>query len=154
MLGCCPNQLNRLIFNKVIRLLLAPVLLLASCAEPAKTPTYRIGFSQCSTAGPWRQAMQAGMERELNFHPEAELRTMDAHDDSQVQQQQIRELVRSGIDLLIVSPYESGPVTPAVEAAYRQGIPVVLLDRRTTSAHYSAYVGGNNLEVGQTSTLR
>ncbi|MCB2410502.1 substrate-binding domain-containing protein [Hymenobacter lucidus] len=126
------------------------VLALAGCAKPADQPTLRIGFSQCSTTGPWRQAVLAGMERELSFHPEVKLRMLDAHDNSQAQQQQIRELVRGGIDLLIVSPYEAGPVTPAVEEAYAQGIPVVLLDRRITSQQYTAYVGGDNLEVGQT----
>ncbi|MCB2409757.1 substrate-binding domain-containing protein [Hymenobacter lucidus] len=132
--------------------MLLPVLaLLSGCAQSHKsTPAYRIGFSQCSTVGPWRRAMLAGMERELSFHPEVKLRMLDAHDNSQAQQQQIRELVRGGIDLLIVSPYEAGPVTPAVEEAYAQGIPVVLLDRRTASQQYTAYVGGDNLEVGQT----
>ena len=90
------------------------------------------------------------MERELSFHPEMQLRMLDAHDNSQRQQEQIRELVRGGIDLLIVSPQEAGPVTPAVEEAYQRGIPVVLLDRRITSEQYTAFVGGNNLEVGQT----
>ncbi|MGI4875440.1 MAG: substrate-binding domain-containing protein [Janthinobacterium lividum] len=123
---------------------------MAGCGRTTKTPVYRIGFSQCSTAGPWRQAMLAGMERELNFHPEAQLRMLDAHDNSDRQQQQIRELVQSGIDLLIVSPYESEPVTPAVEEAYRRGIPVVLLDRRTASPRYTAFVGGDNEQVGQT----
>ena len=90
------------------------------------------------------------MERELSFHPEMRLRMLDAHDNSQRQQEQIRELLRAGIDLLIVSPQEAEPVTPAVEEAYQRGIPVVLLDRRITSAQYTAFVGGNNLEVGQT----
>jgi signal transduction histidine kinase/DNA-binding response OmpR family regulator len=124
---------------------------LAGCSAAAdKAPAYRIGFAQCSTVGPWRKAMLAGMERELSFHPEVQLQMLDAHDNSQRQRQQIHELLRSGIDLLIVSPYEAAPVTPAVEEALRQGVPVVLLDRRTTSPHFSAYVGGNNLEVGQT----
>ena len=78
------------------------------------------------------------------------LRADLANDNSAVQRQQIRELLDGGIDLLIVSPYESAPVTPAVEEAVARGVPVVLLDRRTASPRYTAYVGGNNLEVGQT----
>ncbi|MBJ6108792.1 substrate-binding domain-containing protein [Hymenobacter sp. BT523] len=124
--------------------------LLGGCAGPAPPPAYRIGFSQCSTQGIWRQAVLAGMERELSFHPEVQLRMLDAKDNSQRQSQQIRELVRGGIDLLIVSPYEPGPVTPAVEAAYETGIPVLLLDRRITSQQFTAYVGGDNVAVGQT----
>ncbi|MCR5886901.1 substrate-binding domain-containing protein [Hymenobacter sp. J193] len=131
-------------------LLAVAVLLLSSCSRQAPAPRYRIGFSQCSTNGPWRQAMLAGMERELSFHPEVALRMLNANDNSQVQQQQIRQLLREGVDLLIVSPYEAGPVTPAVEEAIAQGVPVVLLDRRTASPRYTAYVGGDNLEIGKT----
>ncbi|MCB2379234.1 substrate-binding domain-containing protein [Hymenobacter sp. BT635] len=138
-------------FPVFLPLLLLPLLaLLAACAPQKQVQAYRIGFSQCSTTGPWRQAMLDGMKRELSFHPDVELRVVNAHDNSQQQQQQIRELVRGGIDLLIVSPYEAGPVTPAVEEAHRRGVPVVLLDRRTASQQYTAYVGGDNLEVGQT----
>ncbi|WP_375436863.1 substrate-binding domain-containing protein [uncultured Hymenobacter sp.] len=123
--------------------------LLTSCGKKETAVAYRIGFAQCSTDGPWRQAMLSGMERELSFHSDVQLRVTDAHDNSHRQQQQIRELLQSGIDLLIVSPYESEPVTPAVQEAMRRGIPVVLLDRRTASPHYTAYVGGSNLVVGQ-----
>ena len=125
--------------------------LLAGCGPPAaRAPAYRIGFSQCSTKGPWRQAMLAGMERELSFHPEVQLRLLNADDNSARQRRQIKELLAGGIDLLIVSPYEEEPVTPAVEEAVARGVPVVLLDRRTATPRFTAYVGGNNLEVGQT----
>ncbi|WP_460622175.1 substrate-binding domain-containing protein [Hymenobacter tenuis] len=126
------------------------VVFLAGCTHPPKKAAYRIGFAQCSTAGPWRQAMLDGMRRELSFHPEVELKMTDAQDNSQRQQQQIQAFVQEGVDLLIVSPYESAPVTPAVEEAMRRGIPVLLLDRRTASPHYTAYVGGDNQAVGQT----
>ncbi|GAB3851636.1 substrate-binding domain-containing protein [Hymenobacter terrigena] len=89
------------------------------------------------------------MQRELSFHPEVQLRMLDAEDSSPRQAEQIRQLMREGIDLLIVSPYEPGPVTPAVEEAFQNGIPVVLLDRRITSQQYTAYVGGDNVEIGQ-----
>ena len=125
-------------------------LALAGCAQSPAPPVYRIGFSQCSMDGPWRKEMLAGMKRELSFHPEARLQMLDARDNSALQQQQIRQLVRDKVDLLIISPYEAAPVTPAVEEAYRGGIPVVLLDRRTASQRYTAFVGGNNEEVGRT----
>ncbi|MBF9223867.1 substrate-binding domain-containing protein [Hymenobacter ruricola] len=131
-------------------LLATLVVLLSGCAGPEKPRPYRIGFSQCSTQGIWRQAVLDGMKRELSFHPEVELRMLDAKDNSQRQSQQIRELLRGGIDLLIVSPYEAVPVTPAVEEAFRSGVPVLLLDRRITSQQYTAYVGGDNEAVGET----
>ncbi|WP_426062075.1 hybrid sensor histidine kinase/response regulator transcription factor [Hymenobacter sp. B1770] len=128
-----------------------PLLLLAaaSCSAPAPQP-YRIGFSQCTNGDAWRLAMMAGMQKELSFYPQVTFRMKDAHDNSAVQREHIAEFLREGIDLLIVSANEAEPITPIVEEAYNRGIPVVILDRRTTSPLYTAYVGGNNQEVGQT----
>ncbi|MDO7874494.1 substrate-binding domain-containing protein [Hymenobacter sp. ASUV-10] len=110
---------------------------------------YTIGLSQCTTSDAWRQAMLAGMQKELSFYPNVTFRLKDARDNSTRQQQQIREFLKEGIDLLIVSANEAEPVTPVVEEVFNRGIPVVILDRRTTSKLYTAYVGGNNVEVGE-----
>ena len=66
-----------------------------------------------------------------------------------MQIRQIQELIDGHIDLLIVSPNAARPITPVVERAYQQGIPVIIVDRRTTSGQYTSYVGANNYEVGQ-----
>ena len=117
--------------------------------QAAPTPRYVIGFSQCTMNDAWRQAMLAGMKKELSFYPNVEFRLKDAHDNSALQQRQLREFLKENIDLLIVSANEAEPITPLVEEAFNRGTPVVILDRRTTSKLYTAYVGGNNQEVGQ-----
>ena len=129
--------------------LLALLAGLAGCTPSTPPPRYRIGFSQCTGGDAWRQAMLAGMKKELSFYPEVSFRMKDAQYSSARQEQQIKEFLREGIDLLIVSANEAEPVTPIVEEVYNRGIPVVILDRRTTSKLYTAYVGGNNVEVGQ-----
>ncbi|WP_460615434.1 substrate-binding domain-containing protein [Hymenobacter seoulensis] len=131
------------------RLVWLLVLLLTSCA-PEQTPAYRIGFSQSVSQGDWRRAMLAGMERELAFHPEVAFLRRDAQSSSERQQQQIRELIQAPVDVLIIAPNEEHALNPALEEAYRRGIPVIVLDRRPTSVHYAAYVGGDNTQVGVT----
>ena len=74
---------------KLLAVWLLVSLLLAGCAQQAPRPRYRIGFAQCSTKGPWRQAMVAGMERELSFHPEVRLRMLNSQDNSELQKRQI-----------------------------------------------------------------
>ncbi|MCI1188441.1 substrate-binding domain-containing protein [Hymenobacter sp. DH14] len=147
---------NRNVFFRPIVVALSGLLfgwlLLRATAGHAQTnpaPHYVIGFSQCTTADAWRQAMLAGMRKELSFYPNVTFRLKDARDDSRRQQQQIQEFLREKVDLLIVSANEAEPVTPVVEEAFNRGIPVVILDRRTTSKLYTAYVGGNNVEVGR-----
>jgi signal transduction histidine kinase/DNA-binding response OmpR family regulator/ABC-type xylose transport system substrate-binding protein len=138
---------------QMARWLLLSCLLLCTLSpqvtSAAPAPHYVIGFSQCTMNDAWRQAMLAGMKKELSFYPNVEFRLKDAHDNSTVQKHQLQEFLQENIDLLIVSANEAEPITPSVEEAFNRGIPVVILDRRTTSKLYTAYVGGNNQEVGQ-----
>lgn len=126
------------------------LLFLPSCHHEKLVKKYRIGFSQCTGGDAWRQMMQKEMFRELSFHPELELVIKDARDDSQKQIEQIEELLDMGMDLLIVSPNEAEPVTPIVEQVFYSGIPVILVDRKTNSDLYTAYVGADNYEIGKT----
>ncbi len=90
------------------------------------------------------------MKREMSFHDNIDFLYRDAEGSSQKQVQQIEELVKEGVDLLIVSPNEVQPLTPAVEKVYESGIPVVLIDRGISSEKFTAFIGASNFEVGQT----
>jgi signal transduction histidine kinase/DNA-binding response OmpR family regulator len=125
------------------------IFVLQSCQEAATVKTYRIGFSQCCD-DPWRDVMNGEMQRELFLHPELNFEMLVAGNDSKLQVQQIRELVASGIDILLVSPNESKPLTQVIEEVYKQGIPVVLIDRKTDSPLFTTYLGANNYEIGKT----
>ncbi|MEJ8840924.1 substrate-binding domain-containing protein [Lacibacter sp. H375] len=120
----------------------------SSCSNRHEKKT-RIGFSQCLGTDSWRKTMLAEMNRELSFHNNIELIYKNADGNSKRQIEQINELLAQEIDLLIVSPNEVNPLTPAVEKAYDSGIPVVVIDRRTSSNKYTAFIGASNFEVGQ-----
>ena len=94
--------------------------------------------------------MLENMNRELSFNPDVAFIVKDANGQSARQERHIQELIDQHVDLLIVSPNAAQPITPIVEKAYQQGIPVIILDRRTASDQYTAYVGGDNTEVGRT----
>ena len=93
--------------------------------------------------------MLDAMKRELSFHPGTELIYRDAEDNSTRQVQQIRELLKEDIDILLVSPNEAQPLTPIVEEVFTRGIPVVVLDRKTASNLYTSFVGADNYQIGQ-----
>lgn len=143
------NQSRRIIL--LLRLLVAGGLAVcfATCTPALPARKFRIGFSQCCD-DPWRDAMQREMYRELAFHPEVEFEIRVAYNSSEQQIAQIRELVRKGIDILIVSPNESRPLTPVIEEVYKSGVRVILIDRKTESEQYTAYIGADNYEIGQT----
>ncbi len=110
--------------------------------------TYKIGFSQCTGDIKWRQATLDGVNRELTFHPGSELIYKNADDNSALQIQQIKELIKEDIDILLVSPNEAAPLTTIVEEVYSKGIPVVVIDRKILSDQYTAFVGADNYEIG------
>jgi len=130
--------------------LLLLCLTVSSCNFNSSEKTYTIGFSQRTNADTWRRTMLENMNRELSFDPDIQFIVKDANGQSARQVRQIQELIDQRIDLLIVSPNAAQPITPIVEKAYQQGIPVVILDRRTASDQYTAYVGADNVEVGRT----
>lgn len=94
--------------------------------------------------------MESEMRREQAFHPEVDLKILRAQNNSETQIDQIRQLISEGVDLLIVSPNESEPLTPVIEEVYKSGIPVILIDRKTESEQYTAYIGADNYEIGET----
>ena len=110
---------------------------------------YKVGFSQCTTGDDWRKSMHREMMIELAFYPDFELVIKDANDNSKQQIRDIRQLLEEKIDLLIVSPNESEPITPIVEEVYNSGIPVIVIDRQIASEAYTAYVGANNYLIGK-----
>jgi signal transduction histidine kinase/DNA-binding response OmpR family regulator len=122
---------------------------ISGCRPATEKKIYTIGFSQCTQVDQWRLTMLEELKRELSFHNNATLITSNADGNSEKQITQIRQLVQSGIDLLIVSPNEVKPLSPVIREVYESGIPVVVVDRRTDTKQYTSFVGASNYEVGQ-----
>lgn len=119
--------------------------LIVSCQK--SEPTYRIGISQCSQDA-WRQQMNNEMQREATFYKNVQLDIRSAHDDNEQQTRQIDSLLNEGVDLLVVCPNEGRALSPAVEKAMAKGVPVIVADRKTTTRHYTAFIGANNHAIG------
>ncbi|MFC0261656.1 hybrid sensor histidine kinase/response regulator transcription factor [Fontibacter flavus] len=140
------------VFEIVIKLnysfFVAFALILGTSCKPDKEKIFVVGFSQCISTDAWRQAMHEEMLRELSFYPNIELIIKDAAGNNELQIAQIKEFQELGIDLLIVSPNESDPITPIVSEVFQSGVPVIVVDRKINSNQYTAYVGGNNFEIG------
>ncbi|MEI6554117.1 MAG: substrate-binding domain-containing protein [Paludibacter sp.] len=107
-----------------------------------------IGVSQCSD-DVWRRTMNNELVREASFYPGIELKIKTAYDSNQEQIRDIESFIADNVDLIIVSPNEAIPLTPVIEKAMQAGIPVVLVDRKTSSGKYTAFVGADNVELGK-----
>lgn len=128
-------------------LLLGLTLALCACNTRTRVPSYIIGVSQCNDDA-WRRKMNQELEYEQILHPEVELRFRQAEANSAIQCQQIDSFIAEDVDLLVVCPNEADEVEPAVKRAFAAGIPVILADRNISGEDYTAFIGGDNRQVG------
>ncbi len=124
------------------------VLLLAVCTSGAAAKEYVIGMSQCMLDDAWRQSMLRDAEIELSNYDNVRLVLRDANSSNERQIKQIEELIAMGVDVLIISPFESEPITEIAEKAYQTGIPTIITDRRIQSDQYTTFIGGENYQIG------
>ncbi len=123
------------------------MLVFSSCSSDKKK-TFIIGVSQCSDDA-WRTSMNNEMMREASFYQDISLKIKSADDSNQRQIRDIESFIADRVDLIIVSPNEAIPLTPVIEKAMNEGIPVILVDRKTSSVKYTAFVGADNFEIGK-----
>jgi len=108
-----------------------------------------IGMSQCNLAEPWRVQMNDDIGEQAKKYPQIKMLWKDAQNDERVQQSQVREFLTQGIDLLIVSPKETVPLTAPVKEVYHAGIPVIVLDREIQGESFTCFIGGDNVLIGR-----
>lgn len=73
----------------------------------------------------------------------------NANNDSQLQVEQVQEMIESGIDILVIAPHDSEDAARCVSMAKKAGIPVVSYDRLVRNANVDAYVSFDNIKVGR-----
>jgi ribose transport system substrate-binding protein len=131
-------------------------LLAASCgpagprghAGTAEDP-WIVGMSQCNLGEPWRVQMDADVREAAAAHDNLRVIFKEAGNNSLTQRAQVEEFIEQGVDLIIISPKEAAPLTAPVAAAYRAGIPVIVLDRRVQGDEYTTFIGVDNVAIGR-----
>lgn len=120
------------------------LLVLVSCSDRRTV----IGVSQCSD-DIWRQKVNREIKIGQYQYKNVDVVFASANNNGQRQARQIDSLVKTKVDLLVVAPSDVKTVAPAIERAYRAGIPVILYDRMIESTHYTAYIGTDNVAIGK-----
>lgn len=126
--------------------LLALLALLLSACSTKKS--YFIGVSQCSEDS-WRTKMNSEIRRESYLYDNVRVEFASAKDDNRVQIAQIERFIEQGADLIIVSPNEAKALTPVINKAFDCGVRVVLVDRKSASDKYTAFIGADNVAIGR-----
>jgi galactofuranose transport system substrate-binding protein len=129
---------------------------LAFAAPPplAKKDHYKVGFAQTESNNPWRIAQTTSMKEQavkLGY----QLVYTDAGGSAAKQVADVNSMIAQRVDMIFLSPREEKPLIPAVMAAKKAGIPVVLLDRSVDPSlakageDYVTFIGSDFIDEGQ-----
>jgi ribose transport system substrate-binding protein len=117
-----------------------------------KDDKYVIGFSQANNAEPYRAHVNDELTAAAAKVPQFTLQIADGAGNVNTQTSQMDNFITQKVDLILISPFEAAPLTPAVARAMKAGIPVIELDRKTVGdpgKDYTAFIGGDNFKIAE-----
>jgi len=133
---------------KYIVLFFTVSLSLVSCKQQ-QGDKIKVGFSQAMSTDDWRKQMNSSIKIEASLRPEVDLTIRDANNNVEKQIEDIERFISNRVDVIIVSPIQSKPLTAVVEKSIKAGIPVLVVDRKIEGENYTAYLGADNIEIGR-----
>lgn len=73
----------------------------------------------------------------------------NANNDSEIQLEQVKDMIDQGIDILVIVPNDSEKVKECIEVAKDNKIPVISYDRLARNSDVDAYISFDNVKVGE-----
>ena len=123
---------------------------IAACARKEQAG-YTVGFSQMESDNPWRLAQTKSLREEAAKRG-YELVVTDAQGQTAKQVSDVEDLIARRVDLILLAPREFEGLAPALQAAKRANIPVILVDREaagTAGEDFITFLGSNFIEQGK-----
>jgi D-xylose transport system substrate-binding protein len=117
--------------------------------KPAKgTGPVRIGFSMDTLKEErWQRDKALVEQRCKEVGANCEILVANGNDATQISQAE--SLLTKGVDVLIVAPHNGQIAASIVEAAHKQGVPVISYDRLIRNADVDLYVSHQVVKIGQ-----
>lgn len=110
-----------------------------------------IGFSQMESDNPWRIAETKSLRDEAAKRG-VQLVVTDAQGQTAKQVSDVEDLIARRVDVILLAPREFEGLAPALQAASRANIPVILIDRAaagTAGKDYVTLLASNFIEQGR-----
>jgi|GEM_PF-135995 len=108
-----------------------------------------IGFSAPAADHGWIAAITENAQATADEFDDVTLEVTEGTNDVNQQIAQVETLINSGVDALVILPFEGQALTQVAQQAMEAGIPVVNLDRVFSSPQaYRTYIAGDNYGMG------
>ena len=108
-----------------------------------------IGFSAPAADHGWIAAITENAQATADEFDDVTLEVTEGTNDVNQQISQVETLINSGVDALVILPFEGQALTQVAQQAMDAGIPVINLDRIFASPlAYRTYIGGDNYGMG------
>src|SRR2546430_16285018 len=146
------------VITKLVFFIFAATILFSACVKGPESGNngrgaksggpVRIGFSMDTLKEERWQRDKALVEQRCK-QAGANCEVQVANGDDAVQTKQCDNLLTKGVDVLIVAPHNGQIAASIVEAAHRQGVPVISYDRLIRNADVDLYVAHQVVKIGQ-----
>ena len=120
-----------------------PLLAGATSAAP---PPSRIGISVGALDNPFYQIVARGACRRRALNPQTQITTLSANFSLERQREQVRQLLRLRVELILLVAADSKAVAPLVREAQQAGVRVVAVDVDAVGA--DGTVKSDNVQAG------
>ena len=136
---------------QLIALIIAVLILAAACATPDKPAApsaekkFVVAYCQGESTSAWKLAQNDSMKKAIEGQG-WEFRFADAGGSTPKQVADVEDFVNQGVDYICVSPREMDGLQPALDAAKKAKIPVLLIDREINAKYgedYLTFIGGD-----------
>jgi ribose transport system substrate-binding protein len=85
------------------------------------------------------------------YFPNMELVVTNGQDSASTQTSNVDDMVARGIDVLMITPFDSKALVPAVEEAAAAGVKVIAFDRDVETDKRLTYIASDNVAAGEVS---
>lgn len=136
----------------IVRLFLVTGLFigLIGCSSPVKDDgiKYIVGISQANLLEPERIAMNEEIKAALSKYPDVKAVFYDAADSSEKQIEDIENMMKQKINLLIISPNKDDELQASIKDVYDSGIPVIIMGYPLENESYTMRIYSDNNKIG------
>jgi ABC-type sugar transport system, periplasmic component len=123
----------------------------AGCTRKDAASSYVVGFSQMESNNPWRIAQTKSLRDEAAKR-HVSLVVTDAEGQTAKQVSDVEDLIARRVNVILLAPREFQGLVPALQAAKKANIPVILVDREAAGVagqDYVTFLGSNFIQQGQ-----